>query len=77
MPVEYVYKMFNTTYYEQYYQQLREKTKIIGIWDDHDFGCNGCGKDFKKKDLMREIYLDFLEEPKDSDRRKEKWTGLY
>ena len=49
----------------------------MGIWDDHDYGCNNAGKNFKKKHELREIYLDFIDEPKDSDRRLERGTGIY
>ena len=41
-------------------------TKIIGVWDDHDYGINDGNKDFYKKDEMRKIFLDFVDEPLDS-----------
>lgn len=52
-------------------------TSIIGVWDDHDYGMSNGDRSFKSKDLMREIFLDFLDEPKDSERRLEKSTGIY
>ena len=40
---------------------LREsQTKIIGTWDDHDYGLNNGGSDFKRKDEYREMFLDFI-----------------
>ena len=29
------------------YARLRSETKIIGTWDDHDYGQNDSGKDFE------------------------------
>ena len=44
-------------------------TQVIGVWDDHDYGINDGTKHFPLKHEVREMYLDFLEEPKDSARR--------
>jgi len=52
-------------------------TKVLGMWDDHDFGINDGGMNFKSKDQNREIFLNFLEEPQDSDRRKQKGTPIH
>ncbi|KAG7971314.1 hypothetical protein I3843_07G127900 [Carya illinoinensis] len=57
------------------YSRLREKTKIIGTWDDHDYGLNDAGKEFSAKISNQELLLDFLEEPQDSPRRKQ--AGVY
>lgn len=56
---------------------MQKNTQVIGIWDDHDYGCNDADKTFSKKDIMRDIFLDFINERKDSDRRLERGTGLY
>ena len=45
---------------------MMRKTKIIGVWDDHDFGLNNGDSNFEKKQIMRKLYLDFINEPKDS-----------
>ena len=52
-------------------------TPVIGVWDDHDYGCNNGDKTFPKKHAVREIFLDFIGEPADSDRRVERDTGIY
>ena len=52
-------------------------TRIIGVWDDHDYGIGNGNKDYDKKDGAREIFLDFIGEDRNSDRRTEKQTGLY
>jgi alkaline phosphatase D len=36
---------------------------VIGIWDDHDYGVNNGGRESQIKNIAREIYLDFIEEP--------------
>jgi alkaline phosphatase D len=48
---------------------LKNVTKIIGIYDDHDFNCNNGDKDFKGKREIAELYLDFIEEEIESERR--------
>ncbi|BDD03191.1 alkaline phosphatase D family protein [Aureibacter tunicatorum] len=57
------------------YQALKSSTKVIGVWDDHDYGQNDGGKYYALKDSSQQILLDFLEVPKDSPRRTRK--GVY
>ena len=42
MPSEMIDKKMKFTYDNEYYKDLRESnsTKILGIWDDNDFGVN-------------------------------------
>ena len=47
------------------------------MWDDHDFGKNDGGKEWQYKKEMRPLFLDFVGEPKDTERRLESDTGLY
>jgi alkaline phosphatase D len=51
------------------YAAVVAETRIIGIWDDHDFGKNDAGKEYPKKVESQAALLDFLGEPKDSARR--------
>ena len=61
---EKVYERTNLTMSDPYYQQLLDKKiPVIGIWDDHDYGVNDGSKTFVRKDLVRDIFLDFLGEP--------------
>ena len=46
-----------------------QNTQIIGVWDDHDYGKNDGGSDYKLKDKTREIFLDFIGEAQDTERR--------
>lgn len=57
------------------YQNLLQTTSVIGVWDDHDYGNNNGGKSYLNRLQSQGIYLDFLDEPKDSVRRKRE--GLY
>ncbi|CAK9325072.1 unnamed protein product [Citrullus colocynthis] len=57
------------------YSRLRQRTKVIGVWDDHDYGLNDAGKEFTEKVTNQKLLLDFLEEPLDSPRRKQ--HGVY
>ena len=57
------------------YQIFRDSLPIIGIWDDHDYGQNNTGKWFKTKVASQQLLLDFLDEPKESPRRRQQ--GIY
>ncbi|TNE54399.1 MAG: alkaline phosphatase family protein [Bacteroidetes bacterium] len=45
------------------YKQLREKTQIAGIYDDHDYGANDAGKGLPNKKGSQRCLLDFLDVP--------------
>lgn len=57
------------------YQNLKENVNIIATWDDHDYGWNDAGRHYPEKAESKEIFLDFFDEPKDSERRKRE--GIY
>ena len=57
------------------YKQLAAATNILAIWDDHDFGRNDAGRHYPYKEASKEIFLDFFNEPLQSERRKHK--GIY
>ncbi|XP_002510757.3 uncharacterized protein LOC8269970 isoform X1 [Ricinus communis] len=57
------------------YSRLRRTAKVIGTWDDHDYGLNDAGKEFDRKVINQRLLLDFLDEPQDSPRRKQE--GVY
>ena len=48
---------------------------IFSIWDDHDFGINDGGGDYRFKRRSQELYLDFWEITKDDDRSNRE--GIY
>ena len=51
------------------YLRMTQKTKVIGVWDDNDFGLNDGGASFAGKDQNRELFLDAIGEPASSERR--------
>lgn len=51
------------------YQNFKSKIPVIGTWDDHDCGPNNADKTYIYKERNRQLYLDFLGEPKNSPRR--------
>jgi alkaline phosphatase D len=57
------------------YLYFKDLTPIIGIWDDHDYAFDNARGNFKFKKESQEYLLDFLEVPKDSQRRKRE--GIY
>lgn len=57
------------------YSRLHKKARVIGTWDDHDYGLNDAGKEFDRKVVNQRLMLDFLDEPLDSPRRKQ--AGVY
>jgi alkaline phosphatase D len=57
------------------YKSFASKTKVIGTWDDHDFGKNDGNKTFPIKRESQQLALDFLGEPANSPRRKQE--GIY
>ncbi len=57
------------------YQNLLKQTKVIGTWDDHDYGANDAGKEYPMKYKSKKMFLDFLDVPKDDIRRKR--DGVY
>ena len=57
------------------YKNLYEQCKVIGIWDDHDFGVNDGGKDYPMKRESQKELLDFLDVGADDPRRTR--AGMY
>lgn len=57
------------------YKKLAEETKIIGVWDDHDYGKNDAGKEYPKKKESQQLFLDFFDVSDDSPLRERE--GVY
>lgn len=73
---EYCQMKFNLTYHEGFYSILRKSKPVIGVWDDHDYEYNNGKSDAQNKEITKQLYLDFLDVPLDSDRRN-KGRPLY
>ncbi len=57
------------------YRKLVDVCLIDGIWDDHDYGRNDAGSEYKWKSESQRLFLDFLDEPTASTRRTQ--SGIY
>lgn len=57
------------------FQALKSTVPILATWDDHDFGENDAGRYYPYKETSKEIFLNFWEEPSDSERWKHE--GIY
>lgn len=57
------------------FQRLKQNVRILATWDDHDYGWNDIGRHYPFKTQSKEIFLDFFEEPANSERRKH--PGIY
>ncbi len=57
------------------FQELRNKSKIIATWDDHDYGVNDGGFEYPKKKESAATFLDFWQVPTNHPRRNH--DGIY
>lgn len=57
------------------YDKIEKNINILGTWDDHDYGKNDAGVEYEKKKESQQLFLDFLNVPKNSPRRKQE--GVY
>jgi alkaline phosphatase D len=51
------------------YAELAARARVVGTWDDHDYGQNDAGADFVGREEAQRHFLDFYNEPADSPRR--------
>lgn len=58
------------------YKKMKETVPVIGTWDDHDYGLNDGGVEFKAKKDSEQEFLDFMGVAKDSPRRTRE-GGVY
>ena len=57
------------------FQRFRASVPVMATWDNHDYGTHNGGADFELKRISKRIFLDFLGEPAESDRRQR--AGIY
>jgi alkaline phosphatase D len=62
---EWVTQRYAAQFNKAGYAAFREKTPIIGTWDDHDYdyGRNNAGAEYKLKEITRDLALSFMEVP--------------
>ncbi|MEO5722177.1 MAG: alkaline phosphatase D family protein [Chthoniobacterales bacterium] len=57
------------------YQTLRRQARVLGVWDDNDFGVSNGGAENPNKQKSQALLLDFLDESPESPRRAQ--AGVY
>lgn len=57
------------------YARVRQRARVIGTWDDHDFGKDNAGREYPMRSAAQGLLLDFLDEPVASARRRQE--GVY
>jgi alkaline phosphatase D len=57
------------------YLDLLKSTKVLGTWDDHDYGLNDGGASFHFKQTSQQLFLDFLGVSENDTRRNRE--GVY
>ncbi len=57
------------------YQQVLAKMPVLATWDDHDYGVNDGGREWKFKNTSQQLFLDFMDVPMNSPRRDRE--GVY
>ncbi|MEP2689808.1 alkaline phosphatase D family protein [Maribacter dokdonensis] len=67
--------MYDQQKKEPGYKKLAQITDVLGTWDDHDYGLNDGGVEFKAKAASQQEFLNFMNVPKSSELRKRK--GVY
>ncbi|WP_435263608.1 alkaline phosphatase D family protein [Tenacibaculum sp. nBUS_03] len=68
-------KLYNQQKNHFLYKKLIKTTPVLATWDDHDYGKNDGGTEYKKKKESQQLFLDFLDIPINSPRRKQE--GIY
>ncbi|MGK7396483.1 MAG: alkaline phosphatase D family protein [Candidatus Cyclobacteriaceae bacterium M3_2C_046] len=57
------------------FQKLRNTSRILATWDDHDYGWNDSGRHYPYKEESKQIFLDFWQVPQEDIRRQR--PGIY
>jgi alkaline phosphatase D len=60
---------------DENYARLTSTAKVLGTWDDHDYGLNDGGLEFYKKSESQDLFLDFMGVSKNDVRRQRE--GIY
>ena len=66
---------YNQQMQQDGYKEFVDKIKIMGTWDDHDYGLNDGGEEFTAKKDSQQLFLDFIGVPENDDRRNRE--GVY
>ena len=58
------------------FRWFRRRVPVFATWDDHDYGENNADASYPMKRESKQIFLDFFNEPRDSERRT-RVGGIY
>lgn len=58
-----------------FFRGLQQRGPVLATWDDHDYGVNDGGADYPMKREAQRLFLDFIDAPPDSPRRRRE--GIY
>ena len=59
----------------EFWQGMRKRGPVLATWDDHDFGGNDSGADYPMKREAQRLFLEFMDEPRESVRWRRE--GVY
>ncbi|HEY5656603.1 MAG TPA: alkaline phosphatase D family protein [Myxococcota bacterium] len=57
------------------FQKLRSATRVLAVWDDHDYGTDDSGAEHPARAESQQVFLDFWGAPPDDPRRQRE--GIY
>jgi len=57
------------------YQKLRKTSRVLGTWDDHDYGADNSGSEYPMRAESQKVFAEFIGAPADSPIRKR--PGIY
>jgi alkaline phosphatase D len=57
------------------YSAVRQQVPVLAVWDDHDYGGNDAGGDFRYRDEAKALFLEFWQIAADDPRRSRE--GIY
>ncbi|HEA28736.1 MAG TPA: alkaline phosphatase family protein [Leeuwenhoekiella sp.] len=67
--------MYNAQNANPAYAKVKQEIPIMATWDDHDYGKNDAGKNWRKKEKSQQLFLDFIGVAKNDSRRNR--AGVY
>ncbi len=71
----YLAKNYERQKQDSTYVNFIKNVDVLATWDDHDYGLNDGGIEYPHKKESQQLFLDFLDVPKNDARRKQE--GIY
>lgn len=57
------------------YQALKDSTRLFATWDDHDYGRNNAGAEYRYKEEAKQQFMNFFDIPSNAPLRQR--SGIY